>query len=161
MKKILLILIAFVIISFSSTAQKNKLPAPSVAAGGEWYVVTGFGPNIKLDIPVADGYAITTSISYDAISKAGEFKNYFNIFSGVRFGDAKDLYAYGAIGYSHSVLRYYYDKNSESGVSVHVGGGYVFESNIDVGTDVGVLTYDSGGAVLIFKIRLAYVFRFK
>lgn len=163
MRKYAIITVLALVSGLFAAAQTNKLPRPSIAAGGEWYVTTGFGANIKLDIPVADGYAITTSISYDAISKASEYKNYFNIFSGIRFGDATDMYAYGALGYSHSALHdyYYYDKNSEGGLSVHAGGGYVFDSNIDIGTDVGVLTYNSSGAVLIFKVRLAYVFKLK
>ena len=155
MKKIVLSCLWALLLSTVCFSQKSKLPRPSIAAGAEWYVVPGYGANLKLDLPIADGYAITTAVSYDAMSKEAYLKNYFNILSGIRFGDPKDMYAYGAIGYSNAPINYnYYTQIKASGLSVHVGGGYVFNSNIDVATELGLLTY--GSDILIFKIKLAY-----
>ncbi len=87
-----------------------------------------------------------------------------NFSVGLRFGDIQDIYAQLAFGYafvSNNYILYMKPGNTRS-PSVAISGGYVLADNIDLGGEIYYIGFQKGytGNVL-FKLKVAYVFRFK
>ena len=163
MKKIFIILFA-AFVTINVAAQKKNLAAPSATVGGEWLVSTGAGINGSVKFPFADGFSAVVGASYDLLlSKVNSYKNLSNISLGVRAGGEQDIYAQLGLGYSHIAYRYDYSYDVQrSGLSFQASGGYVLANNIDLGAELGILTYRRyEGSDIWLKVKIAYTFSLK
>lgn len=164
MKKSLIIFIA-AFVTINVAAQKKNLTAPSATVGGEWLVSNGVGINGSVKLPFSDGFSAVANASYDVLlSKVNSYKNLSNLSLGIRAGGEQDIYAQLGLGYSHITYRYDYGYNGvqRSGLSFQASGGYVLANNIDLGAELGILTYKRyEGADIWLKIKIAYVFSLK
>ena len=164
MKKTFIILFA-AFVTINVAAQKKNLAPPSATVGGEWMVSDGVGINGSLKLPFSDGFSVVAGASYDLLlSKANAYKNLSNLSLGIRAGGEQDIYAQLALGYSHLTYRYDYGYNGSqrSGLSFQASGGYVLVNNIDLGAELGILTYKRyEGSDIWLKIKIAYTFSFK